>query len=228
MILLAWYFVSVWDSLPPEGRANSALGGLPELLGWLLSLCMAVFGALAKTSEYASGMIETTFIAAPRRGAVIAAKALVVGVVSFVVAEVALTITLVTTATMIGDRAIVGQAPMGAHGAVLIFAMGLSTATFALIGLALGAITRSALASIVTLAILWYIVPIVARIAPAPWPEWITSLIPGALAGQLAGTGNVNSVFGAAPPPWAALVAILTYALIPLAIATLVVTRRDL
>ena len=90
MVLLAVYFVSVWDSLPPEGRANASLGGLPELLGWILSLCMAVFGTLAITSEYASGMIRTTFIAMPRRGRVLAAKALIVAGVTFVVSELAL------------------------------------------------------------------------------------------------------------------------------------------
>jgi ABC-type transport system involved in multi-copper enzyme maturation permease subunit len=227
MILLALYFVSVWDSLPPEGRANASLGGLPELLGWILSLCMAVFGTLAITSEYASGMIRTTFIAMPRRGRVLAAKALVVAGVTFVVSELALALTLLASSTVIGDRVIVGQAPPDARAAVLIVAMGLSTTVFALLGLALGAIMRSALASVVSLAMLWYIVPIVARFAPDPWSELLRSVVPGALAGQLAGTGNLNSVFGAALPPWAALAAMLAYVAIPLAGALLTVMRRD-
>lgn len=227
MALLAWYFVSVWDSLPPERQANSSLGGLPDLLGWILSLCMAVFGTLAIASEYANGMIRTTFIAMPRRGRVLGAKALIVGGVTFVTAEVALTVTLLASAMIVGDRAITGQTPPDADSAVLIVAMGLSTTTFALIGLALGAITRSALASIVSLAMIWYIVPLVARFAPAPISDWLTSLVPGALAGQLAGTGNVNSVFGAVLPPAAALLAMLAYAIIPLAIATITVDRRD-
>jgi ABC-2 type transport system permease protein len=227
MALLAWYFVSVWDALPPEQQASSSLGSLPDLLGWILSLCMAVFGTLVIASEFANGMIRTTFIAMPRRGRVLAAKSIVVGVVTFVTAEVALTVTLLASTAIIGDRVVTGQDPPEAGSAVLIVAMGLSTTTFALIGLALGAITRSALASIVALAMLWYIVPLVARLAPAPISQWIGSLVPGALAGQLAGTGNVNSVFGAVLPPAAALAAMLAYAIIPLAVAAVTLERRD-
>jgi ABC-2 type transport system permease protein len=227
MVLLAWYFVSVWDSLPAEGQAHSALGGLPDLLGWILSLCMAVFGALAITSEYASGMIRTTFIAMPPRGRVLAAKALIVGGFAFVTTEIALTVTELATSAIIGGRVIQGQVPASAGEAVLIVAMGLSIATFGLIGLALGAVLRSGLASVVSLTAVWYVVPLLARFAPPPWSAWITSVVPGALAGQLAGTGNANSVFGAVLPPWAALLVMIAYAAIPMAIATFVVTRRD-
>lgn len=227
MILLAAYFVSVWDSLPPEGRANSSLGGLPELLGWILSLCMAVFGTLAITSEYASGMIQATFTAMPRRGRVLAAKALVVGSMTFALSEAALAITSFATSAIIGDRVITGQAPVDAGAGLLIVAMGLSTTTFALIGLALGAITRSGLAIVVALALVWYVVPLVAQFAPAPWSEWLGSLVPGALAGQLAGTGNANTVFAAGLPPWAAFAVMLAYAGIPLAIAAILLRQRD-
>lgn len=227
MILLAGYFVSVWDSMPPEGRANSSLGGLPDLLGWILSLVMAVFGTLAITSEYASGMIRTTFIAMPRRGRVLAAKALIVASITFVVSEAALAATLLASSAIIGDRVITGQAPVDASAGFLIVAMGLSTTTFALVGLAIGAITRSALASVVSLVMLWYIVPLVARFAPAPWNDLLGSIVPGALAGQLAGTGNINSVFGAALPPWAALAVMVAYAAIPLAGALVTIMRRD-
>lgn len=74
---------------------------------------------------------------------------------------------------------------------------------------------------------LWYIVPLIARFAPAPIRDWLTSLVPGALAGQLAGTGNVNSVFGAVLPPATALLAMLAYAIVPLVIAAVTVDRRD-
>ncbi len=227
MALLAWYFVSVWDALPPEGQARSSLGALPDLLGWILALCMAVFGTLAIASEYANGMIRTTFVAVPQRARVLGAKALVVGAVTFVTAELALTVTVLSSAAIVGDRVITGQTPPDARTAVLVIAMGLSTTTFALIGLALGAITRSALASAVSLTMLWYIVPLVARFAPAPVSEWLRSLVPGALAGQLAGTGNANSVFGAVLSPAGALAVMLAYAVIPLAIAKITLDRRD-
>ncbi len=227
MLGLAWYFVAFWDGLSPAARPHASLGSLPELLGWILALCMAVFGTLAITSEYASGMIQSTFLAVPRRGEVLAAKAVVVALVTSVVSEAALGVTLLGTALIVGSRAINGQAPPAFGDVALLVAMGLSTTTFAMIGLGLGAISRSALASVVSLVLLWYIGPLLANHVPQPWSAWLTSLVPGALAGQLAGTGNAQSVFGAALPPWAAFGALLAYSVVPLAVARIAITKRD-
>ena len=227
MLGLAWYFVAFWDGLSPAARPHASLGSLPELLGWILALCMAVFGTLAITTEYASGMIQSTFVAVPRRGEVLVAKAIVVALSTFVVSEVALGVTLLGAALVVGSRAFDGQAPLAIGDVMLLAAMGLSTTSFAMIGLGLGAISRSALASVVSLVLLWYVGPLLANHVPQPWSAWLTSLVPGALAGQLAGTGNAHSVFGAALPPWAALGALLAYGLVPLAVAMVATTRRD-
>jgi hypothetical protein len=48
----------------------------------LAQLAFGVIGVLAISSEYATGLIRTTFGAVPRRRAVLAAKAAVVGVVT--------------------------------------------------------------------------------------------------------------------------------------------------
>ena len=227
MLGVAWYFVATWDGLTPERRANAALGSLPTLLGWIASLIMAVFGAMAITSECANGMIRTTFLAMPNRAQVLFAKAVVVALVTFVATEAALAVTLLGSAAILGDRPIGGQTPLDGGGLVFIIAMGLSTATFALIGLGLGAITRSGLATVVALALVWYIVPLIAGHVPAPWNEVLTSLVPGALAGQLAGTGNENSVFSALLAPWQAALVMLGYAFAPLFLGAAALTRRD-
>jgi ABC-2 type transport system permease protein len=227
MLGLALAFVATWDALPEAARAHASLGPLPALLGWILALCMAVFGTLAITTEFASGMIRPTFLAMPRRGRVLAAKAAIVACVTFIASEAALAVTLLGTAVIVGSRSIDGQVPPSMSDAALLVAMGLSTTSFAMIGLGLGAITRSALASIVSLALVWYLAPLLASHLPQPWDSWLTSLVPGALAGQIAGTGNPSSMFGAALPPWAALVAMLAYGVVPLALAMVGVARRD-
>ena len=227
MLAVAWYFVVTWDRLTPERRAHAALGSLPTLIGWLASLIMAVFGAMAITSECGNGMIRTTFLAMPNWALVLFAKAVVVAVVTFVATEAALLVTLVGSAAIVGDRPIGGQTPIDAGGLVLVIAMGLSTATFALIGLGLGAITRSGLATVVILALVWYIVPLIATHVPAPWDEWLSSLVPGALAGQLASTGNENSVFSALLAPWEAALVMLTFAVVPLVLGAAALGRRD-
>ena len=227
MLAVAWYFVVTWDGLAPELRAHAAMGSLPTLMGWLGSLIMAVFGAVAITSECGNGMIRTTFLAMPNRALVLFAKAVVVAVVTFVVTEASLLITLLGSAAILGDRPIGGQTPMDVDGLVFVIAMGLSTATFALMGLGLGAITRSGLATVVVLALVWYIVPLIAAHVPAPLDEWLSSLVPGALAGQLAATGNENSVFSALLAPWEAALVMLTYAVVPLVLGAAALVRRD-
>ena len=69
-----------------SGRGFDALSG--TFTGVLLAqLAIGVLGVLTVTSEYSTGMIRSTFIAAPQRRAVIVAKAGVVGLVTFVVGE---------------------------------------------------------------------------------------------------------------------------------------------
>jgi ABC-2 type transport system permease protein len=227
MLVIAWYFVTTWDSLPPGVRARSSLAYLPELLGWIASLCMAVFGALAVTTEHATGMLATTFLAMPSRRRVVVAKALLVAAVSFVVTEGALVVTHVGGVLIIAGRTITGQPPGGTQVLVLIVAIGLSSTGFALIGLGLGAISRSALATVVALMLLWYIAPLLAAHIPEPWSGWIMSIMPGALAGEIAGNGNVDSVFRAELSPFGAILALAAYAILPIGAAMAVVGRRD-
>ena len=63
---------------------NNILGGVAP--GLLLT---GVLGVLVMTSEYTSGLIRTTFTAAPKRSLVLIAKAAVFGAVSLVVGEIA-------------------------------------------------------------------------------------------------------------------------------------------
>jgi ABC-2 type transport system permease protein len=227
MPLLAWYFVTTWDSMTPQARGHAALGPLPIFLGWIASLCMAVFGALAITSEYSSGTIRATFTAMPRRKTVLAAKGAIVAAMTLVATCAALVATLVTGAFIVGARPIADQTPVDPSGLAIVAATALTVTAFALIGLGLGAITRSAVASVAGLTLLWYVVPLFAMHLPAPLATWVSSLVPGALAGQLAGTGNANSVFAAVLSPWEALALLLAYSAIPLAVGAIVISRRD-
>ena len=80
-----------------------------SLSGVLLAqLAIGVLGVLFVTSEYSTGMIRTTFSAAPQRRIVIATKAAVFGVVAFVIG------TLTSLVTFL-----VGQAVMSSHGVSL-------------------------------------------------------------------------------------------------------------
>jgi ABC-2 type transport system permease protein len=77
-----------------------------SLSGVLLAqLAIGVLGVLFVTSEYSTGMIRTTFTAAPQRRSVIAAKAAVFAAVALVVGTVTSLVTF-----------LVGQAVLGTTG----------------------------------------------------------------------------------------------------------------
>ncbi len=125
------------DVAPGGNQAGSTLehtlAGI--VLGLLVVITVAV---LFMTAEYRRGLIRTTFMATPRRGRVIAAKAIVVGAVTFVVGLVAIAITVPLVAHMMRSagnfvlpvgfrtelRMIVGCAALLGFAAVLAYAIG--------------------------------------------------------------------------------------------------------
>ncbi|MGI5153699.1 ABC transporter permease [Microbispora sp. CA-102843] len=228
MALLAWYAVHLWEDLPPDQRDHLEVSSLPEVTHMLASLCLAVLGVLAFSGEYGTGMIRATFTVLPSRGRVLAAKTGVVAVVAFCTGLAAVLATYAAGRLVIGDRPIRGQSAEALSGQMPLFlAMSLSIAMFALLGLCLTAITRSAVAAIAVLVAVWYVLPIVGYNLPAPWDERIGSILPGALAGQLAGTGNPQSVGGALLSPLAALAVMAAYVAVPYGVAAVLLARRD-
>ncbi|MCP2343582.1 ABC transporter permease [Actinomadura rupiterrae] len=67
-------------------RQPDAAGGAPDVGGYVLvQVLAAALGALSVTSEYATGMIRLSLVAVPRRGRVLAAKAVVCSAASFLI-----------------------------------------------------------------------------------------------------------------------------------------------
>lgn len=82
--LISWATAAHWAKDSASYRASFD-PTTTSLTGFFLGqLFIAVFGALALTGEYSSGMITATLTAQPRRFDVYAAKALVVAAVGFV------------------------------------------------------------------------------------------------------------------------------------------------
>lgn len=77
-----------WATMPAAGRASFDPVG-DSLSGFSFGvLALAVLGVLVATSEYATGLIRTTFAAVPIRSQVFAAKALTLAGLTFVVGQV--------------------------------------------------------------------------------------------------------------------------------------------
>lgn len=146
-----------------EYAPGSAEGGTFEnadtvgLSGILLAqIVIAIMGALAITSEFASGMIRSTFAAVPTRLPVLGAKA-------FVLAGVTFAVVLPTMiATFFLGQALVGG-PRGSLTddgvARTILGSALYMAVVALLGLGLGTILRQAAGAIGVVLVLLLLAP---------------------------------------------------------------------
>lgn len=161
-------------------------------------LLAGALGAIAVTGEYSTGMIRSTLTAQPRRGAVLAAKTIVVAVLLAVVSLVVFALALIPVA------AILQVAPFAAGVAETvqpILYAALSMAVFAVIGLAFGFILRNGPGAIAATVGVLFVLPIVGSIFPSEgswsWLHEAAQYLPMSAAQALttpAGTDGVLSV----------------------------------
>ncbi|MEU8308683.1 ABC transporter permease [Actinomadura sp. NPDC048955] len=226
-VLLAIQMAHVWDGLSADRRDEFLLRPLQELSTWVASLCLAVLGALSVTSEYRTGMIRATLTVLPRRHVLVPAKAVVVGTVALVAGEAATVGSFLGTRLVIGDRPFPDQRASIVHDLPGFLVEGTAVPVFALLGLALGVLLRSTAGTLVSLVFVWHVLPLLVFHLPRPWSERAGSVLPGGLPAQIAGLGADNSIYGDLLSPGAATAVLLAYALVPLGLAALVISRRD-
>jgi ABC-type transport system involved in multi-copper enzyme maturation permease subunit len=209
-----------------------------SLIGVFLGLIVIlVVAAMFFSTEYRRGLIRTTLAATPRRGAVLAAKAVVIGAVTFVIG-------LVAAAVSIG----VGVPKEEASGLVLLTVPGLTEvrvivgtaamlAVAAVFAVALGAILRRSAAAI-TIAVVLVVMPFLLaalNIVPAGVGDWLLRVTPAAalaveqsIPRYAQVTTAISPVRGTYPlSPYAGLAVLCLWAAAALALALIMLRRRD-
>ncbi|WP_327000199.1 DUF1349 domain-containing protein [Dactylosporangium sp. NBC_01737] len=220
------------SEIPAGGVAGDLLfGAFPALI----ALC--VIGALFITTEYRHALIGTTLTAFPHRTPVLAAKAIVLGVVTFLTSLPAIALALpvgariaraqglylfpVTTATAV--RVAVGLAALLALTAV--FALGVGTV-----------LRRSA--SAVTTVVVALVLPhllVLTPILPAAVQRWLTLVTPDAafaVQQTVVAYPHVDGVYTPANGyyplgPLPGLAVLCGYAAVALGLAAVLLRRRD-
>jgi hypothetical protein len=137
------------------------------------------------TSEYRQGMIRTTFAASPRRGRVLAAKAIVVGATTFVVGLVATFASVLLALPILRANGLappVFQVPSLSDGPVLRAIAGTAAvlALFAVLGLAAGAILRRSPGAIIVVVVPLLIPQLIAGALPLAAARWLMLATPAA------------------------------------------------
>ena len=200
-------------------------------------IAVVVVGTMFITAEYRRDLIRTTFAASPRRGRVLAAKAIVIGSVTFAATLAAAVVAVPLSSRLLRDngnylypvntltevRMVAGTAAMLAVAAVLALAIG-------------ALVRRSAIA--VTVVIVAIVLPYlisVTNLLPAGADQWLMRLAPAAAFSiqqtipNYPQAGNVCSVAGGCYPlaPWAGFAVLCVWAAAALGLAVFLVRRRD-
>ncbi len=228
------------DIAPSEpGPAGIGTTVAQPLIGTFAALiAMVVVGVMFSTAEYRRGLIRSTLTATPRRGQVLAAKAVVLGTVTFVAGLIAAAV----VATL-GVRVLRGSGvyvwPLTAATELRVIAgTAALLAVAAVLGLAIGTMLRrsaAAVATAIVVVVLPYLLAVVIPVLPAAATGWLLRVTPAAAFAlqqtvpQYAQVDNVYSpVFGYYPlPPWAGFAVLCAWAAIALAMATFLLNRRD-
>jgi len=193
-------------------------------------IAVVVVGALFITAEYRRGMIRLTFAASPRRGRVLAAKALVLGAVTFAAGLVG-----AAFAVWLGDRLLRtnGSAiyPTTALTEVRVIAgTAALLAVAAVFALGVGALLRHgarAVTVVITAIILPYLLTVAFPVLPAGAGDWLLRLTPAAgfaiqqAIPQYPQVGGSYTPFSGYFPlaPWAGFAVLCGYAALALALA---------
>ncbi len=210
-----------WKFMNPIDRANTDPTNL-TLNGWYLTqLVVGVIAVLTVTSEFGSGMIRSTFAAAPRRSSVIAAKLLVVTTIVLLVS-----IACSVVSFLLGERLLhsTGIATtLGAPGvARAVFGSGLYVTAIALLGLGLGALIRNTAGAISALFGVLFVPPILAEAFPSSWHNAIQNYSP-----LNAGSQILNVHPGKGLGPWSGLGVLAVYVAVVLVAGFATTQTRD-
>ena len=209
-----------------------------SLAGAFLGLiAIVVVAAMFFTAEYRRGLIRTTLAASPRRGAVLAAKALVIGGVAFATGLIASAISIAVGVPKEENQGLVLLPVPALTEARVIVGTAAVLAVAAVFALALGAVLRRSAAAI-TAAVMTVVLPFLLaglNIVPSGVGAWLLRLTPTAgLAIQQSiprypqVTSVVDTVRGYWPlSPYAGFGVLCLWAAAALGLAFVLLRQRD-
>ena len=202
-----------------DAFSNPVTVGLSGAL--LAQIVIGIVGVLAIASEFANGMIRSTFAAVPKRVPVIWAKAIVVGGISFAVA-----LPTMFAAFLIGQTLIGGDGASLADDGVLRVVTGTAAylAAIALLGLGLGSILRQAASAIGVIFVTLLLAPqLLGFLLPSSIEDTVLKFLPS----------NAGSAFTTIDPgsdllsPLMGAVVLAAWVVGLLGIAAALLRRRD-
>jgi ABC-type transport system involved in multi-copper enzyme maturation permease subunit len=199
-------------------------------------IIVVVIGTMFITAEYRRGLIRTTLAASPRRGRILAAKAIVIGAAAYLTGLAAAAVVVT------GGQRILRANGVYVHPATTLTELRVVAGTAALLAvaavlaLAIGALLRRS-APAVTAAIVVIVLPylLAVSVLPAGAAQWLLRLTPAAAFAIQQSTPQYPQVDNLYTPangyfplaPWTGLAVLCAWAALALGLAVVLFRRRD-
>jgi ABC-type transport system involved in multi-copper enzyme maturation permease subunit len=218
----------------PLAGGNTASDSL--WFGLLVALIvLIVVGTMFITVEYRRGLIRTTFTATPQRGSVLAAKAVVITAVAFVVGAFAAAVAVPLGVHILNTNGNYIFPASALTKVQIVAGSGALLALTAMAVLALGTILRTSAAAITTGIVVFVLPYIVSTYSSGGLGTWLFRLTPAAgfsVLGVIPRSALVNAPYTMSNDyyplaPWAGLAVLCAYAAVAFGIAALLLRRRD-
>jgi ABC-2 type transport system permease protein len=197
----------------------------------LAQLAVAVLAVLTITGEYSTGMIRSTFAAVPRRVPVLAAKALVLSAVVLVVSVVSMALSYVATMPFHDELDVRFDLT---DGETLRMAVGLPMylVAIALLALGIGALLRHSAGALTAVIALLLVVENVLLLVPTRAVEAVAPFLPSTAGRRVLFDEDLIATIDAASSgahltPWQGYGVLVAWAAALLALATVLLRRRD-
>jgi len=222
-----------------SGAAGLGVTITQTLIGVFAGLiAVAVVGAMFMTAEYRRGLIRVTLAANPRRGQVLAAKAVVIAAVTFAAGLVSSTIVVTLGQRLLREHGVYVWPASTLTQLRVIVGTAAVLAVAAVIALAIGTILRrsaGAVAAVIVLIVLPYLLTVTTPLLPTGPTDWLARVTPAAafaVQQTLIAYPQVSNVYvpsaGYYPlSPWAGLAVLCAWAAAALALAAYLLHRRD-
>ncbi|MGI5241571.1 ABC transporter permease subunit [Dactylosporangium sp. CA-139066] len=168
--------------IAPSVAAGGGATVTQTLAGTFVGLIfVVVVGAVFVTAEFRRGLLRTTFAAAPRRGRVLAAKALVVGAVTFAGGLAAAWLVVAFGIDVLRDNGVYIHPTATAVQVRVVVGTAVLLAGCAALGVGLGALLRRGVTA-VTAAIVVVVLPYLLSVTVLPLraADWLLSVSPAA------------------------------------------------
>jgi ABC-2 type transport system permease protein len=216
--------IANWSTTSASTKATYAAdptGFLAAALG-IAEIPLCVLGALVITSEYSTGMIRSSALAVPRRVPMVAAKAVVFGVLAFIVGEVVGFASYLIAQAIIGTRLPESLSDPSTLRAV--FGVGMYLAALGLFSFAIGALVRHTGAAITIAVGFLVVLSPLAGLLPGSVGHHVQDYLPGN-AGLMITRAHQEA--GNLLSPWQGFGVMCIWTVVLLGAATYALKRRD-